>query len=71
MPWLFHIKFMRRITVISLRKFVLNVELKLWGIRFTGLILSEYYDDVKGNSGAGVGRSYRRANRARQSMKNK
>lgn len=70
MPWLFHIKFMRRINVISLRKFVLNVELILWGIRFTSLILSEYYDDVKGNSGAGGG-SYRQVNRARQSMKNK
>jgi len=62
---------MRRITVISLRKFVLNVELILWGIQFTGLILSKYYDDVKGNSGVGGGRSYRQANRAFQSMKNK
>jgi len=61
---------MRRITVISLRKFVLNVELILWGIRFTGLILGEYYDDVKGNSGAERER-YRQANRACQIMKNK
>lgn len=58
------------ITVISLRKFVLNVKLILLGIRFTGLILGEYYDDVKGNSGAG-GERYRRANWACQSMKNK
>jgi len=69
---------MRRIAVISLRKFALNVELILWGIRFTGIIPSEYHDDVKGNSraggeggGGGGGGSYRQANRARQSMKNK
>jgi len=61
---------MRRITVISLRKFVLNVELIPWGIRFTGLILGEYYDDVKGNFRARGGR-YRQANQACQSMKNK
>jgi len=36
----------RTITVISLRKFVLNVELILLGIRLTGLILGEYYDDM-------------------------